>query len=182
MPPRSRKRQKDERVLQHERTTGQCCRHRRSHSVVADVDHRAERVCQFSSGRLVVPHVVKASGGQVQDGLLHDNGDKAIFVVPHHISSVAASLFVAHHPCHHHPCRPRPRFHHRCRRSLATLITVAIALAALFIAALIIDHALLLFVVTRCRARVHRQPSTLPLLVDCCLFTPAVAVAIAVRH
>ena len=109
---------------------------------------------------------LEARGGRVQDGLLHDDGDEAIFVVPHHISSVAASLFVAHHPRHHHPCRPHPHFHHHCRRSLATLVTVAIALAALFVAALIIGHALLLFVVTRCRARVHRPPSTLPSLVD----------------
>jgi hypothetical protein len=42
---------------------------------------------------------------------------------------------------------------------------------ALFVAALIIGHALSLFVVTR-------PPSTLPSLVDCCLFTPAVATAV----
>jgi hypothetical protein len=60
----------------------------------------------------------------------------------------------------------------------ATLVTFAIALAALFIAALIIGHALSLFVVTCCHAHVHRLPSALPSLVDCCLFTPAITTAI----
>jgi hypothetical protein len=32
-----------------------------------------------------------------------------------------------------------------------------------------------LFILTRCRAHVHRPPSTLPSLVDCCLFTPTIA-------
>ena len=70
-------------------------------------------------------------------------------------------------------CRPRCRDQRRC--SPATLITIAIALAALYVAALIIGHALLLFVLTRWRAHVHRPPLTLPSLVDCCLFTPAIA-------
>ena len=107
--------------------------------------------------------------------LLHDDGDEAIVVVPHHVSSVAVALFVAHHPRHHHPCHPHPLLHHRRYRSPATLVTVAITLAALFVPALIIGHALSLFVVTRSHACVHRWPSTLPLLVDCCLFTPTVA-------
>ncbi len=81
-------------------------------------------------------------------------------------------------PRHHHPCRPHPLLHHRCRRSPATLVTIALSLAALFVAALIIGHALLLYVTPRCRARVHRPPSTLPSLVDCCIFTPAVATAV----
>jgi len=34
------------------------------------------------SGQLVVAPVVKASRGQVQDELLHDDGDKAVAVVP----------------------------------------------------------------------------------------------------
>jgi hypothetical protein len=68
--------------------------------------------------------------------------------------------------------------HRRRRHSPATLVTIAITLAALFVTTLIIGHALSLFVVTRCRAHVHRPPSTLPLLVDCCFFTPAVAAAI----
>ena len=59
---------------------------------------RAEHVHQSLSGRLVVAHVVDASGGRVQDSLLHDDGDEAIVVVPRHVSSVAAALFVAHHP------------------------------------------------------------------------------------
>jgi hypothetical protein len=105
-------------------------------SVVADVV-RAERVRQSSSGRLVVAHVVEASKGRVQDGLLHDDGDKAIIVVPRHVSSVAAALFIAHHPRHHRPCRPNPLLCHRCCRSPATLVTVAIALTALFVTALI---------------------------------------------
>ena len=46
-------------------------------SVVADVV-RAERERQSSSGRLVVAHVVEASKGRVQDGLLHDDGDEAV--------------------------------------------------------------------------------------------------------
>ena len=127
------KRQEDERALQHERTTGQCCRHHHHRRSVVSGVVRAERVSQSSSGRLVVACVVEASGGQVQDGLLHDNRDKAI-VVPCHVSSVAAALFVAHHPRPHRPCRPRPLLHHRCRRLTATLVTVAIALAALFVA------------------------------------------------
>jgi hypothetical protein len=113
---------------------------------------------------------VEASGSRV-DGLLHDDGDEAIVNIPRHTSSVAASLFVAHHPRHHHPCRPRPLLYHCCRRSPATLVTVALSLATLFVSALIIGHALWLFVTTRCSARVHRPPSTLPLLVDCCIFT-----------
>ena len=123
---------------------------------------------------------VEASGSRV-DGLLHDNGDEAIVVIPRHTSSVAASLFVAHHPRHHRPCRPRPLLHHCCRRSPATLVTIFLSLAALIVSAFIIGHALLLFVTTRCRARVHRPPSTLPLLVDCCIFTPAVAAAVITR-
>jgi len=114
---------------------------------------------------------VEASGSRV-DGLLHDDGDEAIVVIPRHTSSVAASLFVAHHPRHHHPCRPRPLLHHCCRRSPATLVTVFPSLAALIVSAFIISHVLLLFVTTRCHARVHRPPSTLSLLVDCCIFTP----------
>jgi hypothetical protein len=55
------------------------------------------------------------------------------------------------------------------------LVTVAINLATLFIAALIIGHMISLFVVTRRRARDHHLPLTVPTLVDCCLFTPAVA-------
>ena len=45
--------------------------------VVADVVH-AERVRQSSSGRLVVAHLVEASKGRVQDGLLHNDGDEAV--------------------------------------------------------------------------------------------------------
>jgi hypothetical protein len=119
---------------------------------------------------------VEASGSRV-DGLLHDDGDEAIVVIPRHTSSVAASLFVAHHPHHYHPCRPCPLLHHCCHRSPTTLVTVALSLSALFVSALIIGHALLLFITTRCCARVHRPPSTLPLLVDCCIFTPAIATA-----
>ena len=124
-------RQEDERASQHERTTGQCCCHHHRRSVVSGIV-RAERVSQSSYGRLVVACVVEASGGQVQYGLLHDNRDEAI-VVPCHVSSVAAALFVAHHPCPHRPCRPRPLLHHRRRRLPATLVTVAITLAALFV-------------------------------------------------
>ena len=120
---------------------------------------------------------VEASGSRV-DGLLHDDGDEAIVVIPRHTSSVAASLFITHHPHHHHPCLPCPLLHHCCRRSPATLVTIFLSLAALFVSAFIIGHALLLFVTTRCRARVHRPPSILPLLVDCCIFTPAVAAAV----
>ena len=115
-------------------TTGRCRRHRHRRSVVADVV-RVERVRQSSSGRLVVAHVVDASGGRVQDGLLHDDGDEAIVVDPRHVSSLAAALFVAHHPRHHHPCRPHPLLHRRCRRSSATLVTIAITLSALFVTA-----------------------------------------------
>ncbi len=68
---------------------------------------------------------------------------------------------------------PRCRDQRRC--SPVTLITIAIALAPLYVAALIIGHALSLFVLARWRAHVHRPPSTLPSLVDCCLFTPAIA-------
>jgi len=120
---------------------------------------------------------VEASGSRV-DGLLHDDGDEAIAVIPRHTSSVAASLFADHHPHHHHPCRPHPLLHHCCRRSPATLVTVFLSLAALIVSAFIIRNALLLYVTTRCRARVHCPPSTLLLLVDCCIFTPAVAAAI----
>jgi len=155
--------------LQYERTTGRCRRHRRRRSVVADVV-RAERVRQSSSGRLVVAHVVDASGGRVQDGLLLDNGDEAIVVVPRHVSS--------DHPRHHRPCRPRPLLHRRRRRSSATLVTIATTLTALFVTALIIGHTLSLLFVTRRHARVHRPPSKLPSLVDCCFFTPAVASAV----
>jgi len=107
-------------------TTGRCCCHPRRRSVVADIV-RAERVRQSSSGRLVIARVVMASGGRVQDGLLNDNGDEAIVVVPRHVSSVTVTLFVTHHPRHHRPCRPRPLPHHRRRRSPANLVTVAIA-------------------------------------------------------
>jgi len=41
-------------------------------------------------------------------------------------------------PRHHRPCRPHPLLHRRCRRSSATLVTIAIALTALFVTALII--------------------------------------------
>ena len=95
---------------------------------------------------------VEAGGSQV-DGLLHDDGDEAIVVIPCHTSSVAASLFVAHHPRHHHPCCPRPLLHHCCRHSPITLVTVFLSLAALFISAFIIGHTLKLFVTTHCRAR-----------------------------
>jgi len=37
---------------------------------------------QLSSGRLVAARVVKASGGRVQDRLLHDNRDKVVVIVP----------------------------------------------------------------------------------------------------
>ena len=69
----------------------------RRRSVVTNVV-RAERVCQLSSGQLVVAHVVV---------------------------SIATSLFVSYHPRHHHPCRPHPLLCHRCHRSPATLVTVA---------------------------------------------------------
>jgi hypothetical protein len=72
---------------------------------------------------------VEASGSRV-DGLLHDDGDEAIVVIPRHTSSVAASLFVVHHPRHHHPCRPRPLLHHCCRRSPTTLVTIFLSLTA----------------------------------------------------
>ncbi len=36
---------------------------------------RAERICQSSSASLVVARVVKVSGGQVEKGLLQDDGD-----------------------------------------------------------------------------------------------------------
>jgi len=163
---------------QHERTTRRCRRHRCRCSVVADVIC-AERVCQLSSGRLIIAHVViEASGGRVQEGLLHDDEDEAMVLVPHHVSSVAASLFVGHHSHHHRPCHPHPLLHHCCRGLPATLVIVAIALATLFDAALIIGHRLLLFVVIRCRACVHRPPSPIPLPVECCLFTPAVTAAV----
>ena len=62
--------------------TGQCRRHRCCpRAVVADVVH-VERVRQSSSGQLVIACVVTASGGREQDGLLHDDGDEAIVVVP----------------------------------------------------------------------------------------------------
>ena len=61
---------------------------------------------------------IKSSGSRV-DGLLHSNGDEAITVIPCHNSSVAASLFVAHHPRHHHPCHPHPLLHHCYHPSLA---------------------------------------------------------------
>jgi len=115
--------------------------------------------------------VAEASRGRVQGRLLNDDGDKVVVIVPRHISSVTVALFVTHHPRHHRPCRPRPLLHHHHRCLPATLVTIAIALATLFVAALIIGHALSLFAVTRCRARVHRPPSTVPMLVDCCLFT-----------
>jgi hypothetical protein len=41
-------------------------------------------------------------------------------------------------PRHHRPCRPHPLLHRRCRRSSATLVTIAIFLTALFVTALII--------------------------------------------
>ena len=41
-----------------------------------------ERVHQLLLGRLVIARVIKASRGQIQDGLLHDNGEEAIVVVP----------------------------------------------------------------------------------------------------
>ena len=41
-------------------------------------------------------------------------------------------------PRHHRPCRPHPLLHRRCRCSSATLVTIAIALTALFVTALII--------------------------------------------
>jgi hypothetical protein len=63
-------------------------------------------------------------------------------------------------------------------KSPATFVIVAIASAALFVTALITGYGIPLFLVTRHRACVHRPPSTLPLLVDCCLFTPAVAAAV----
>jgi len=77
------------------------------------------------------------------------------------LAAVVLALFVARHsrrrrrrpyPC---PCRTHPLLHPLCRCSTATLITVAIANSslALFVAALIIRR-------------------TLPLLVDCCFFTP----------
>ena len=132
----SGKRQEDERALQHERATGQCCRHHHRRFVVSGVV-RAEHVRQTLSSRLVVACVVEASRGQVQDGLLHDNRDKAI-VVPCHFSSAAAALFVAHHPCPPHPCCPCPLLHHRCRRLAATLVIVAIAFAALFVTSLLL--------------------------------------------
>jgi hypothetical protein len=125
-------RKEDERASQHERTTGQCCCHHHRRLVVSGIV-RAERVRQSLSGQLVVACVVEASGGQVQDGLLHDNRDEAI-VVPCNVSSVTTALFVTHHPRPHCPCRPCPLLHHRCRRLTATLITVAIALVALFVA------------------------------------------------
>jgi hypothetical protein len=58
-------------------------------------------------------------------------------------------------------------------KSPATFVIVAIASAVLFVTALITGYGIPLFLVTRHRAFVHRPPSTLPLLVDCCLFTPA---------
>ena len=71
-------------------------------------------------------------GGEVQDGLLHNNRDEAVVVVPHHVSflhprrplclpppssplplsplpsSSPSSPSLTRHPCHrcHHPCRP----------------------------------------------------------------------------
>jgi hypothetical protein len=99
-------------------------------------------------------------------------------VVPRQVSSVTVALFIAHHPRHHRLCRPCPLLHHRRRLSPATLVTVAIAFAILFVTVLIIGYALLLFFVTCRCARVHHPPSTVPTLVDCCLFTPAVAAAI----
>ncbi len=142
-------------MSQHEKKIGQCRHHPRRRSVVADVV-RVERVQHSWSDLLVVACIVEASGGQVQDGLLHDDWDEAVVVVPRHVSSVAIALFVAHHPCHHHPpCRPCHLLHHRRRRSPTTLVTVAIALAPLFVTALIISHALSLFVVTCRRDHVH---------------------------
>ncbi len=59
-----------------------------------------------------------------------------------------SSLFLTmYHPRHHRPCRPHPLLHHRRCCLPATLVTVAIALAVLFVAVLIIGHLLLLFVV-----------------------------------
>jgi hypothetical protein len=86
-------------------------------------------------------------------------------------------------PRHHRPCRPHPLLHRRCRRSSATLVTIAIAPTTLFVTALIIGHALSLLFVTRRRVRVHRLPSKIPSskippLVDCWFFTPAVASAV----
>ncbi len=151
-------------------------------SLLSSFGRRQHRLCGACMSVIVRsthrrPRVEATSGSRV-DGLLHDDGDKAIVVIPCHISSVAASLCVAHHPRHHHPCRPCPLLHHCCRCLPATLVTVALSLAALFVSALIIGHALLLFVTTCCRARVHRPPSTLPLLVDCCIFTPATIAAV----
>ena len=99
-------------------------------------------------------------------------------VVPRQVSSVTVALFIAHRPRNHRPCSPCPLLHHRRRLSPATLVTVAIAFAILFVTVLIIGHALLLFFVTCRCARVHHPPSTVPTLVDCCRFTPAVAAAI----
>ena len=84
---------------------------------------------------------VEASGSRV-DGLLHNDGDKATAVIPRHTSSVATSLFIDHHPHHHHPCRPHPLFHHCCRRSPATLVTISLSLTALIVSAFIIGNVL----------------------------------------
>ncbi len=66
-------------MFQQDRTTERCCRRCR-HSVVDNVVC-AEHVHHSLSCQLVVAHVVEASGGRVQDGLLHDDGDKAVVVV-----------------------------------------------------------------------------------------------------
>ncbi len=103
---------------------------------------RAERVCQSSSNQLAVARIVEASGGRVQDGLLHNDGDEAGVIVPHHVSSVAITVFVsplplppsptsspsspslARHPrqhCHCPCCPLRHCPHHRPRTFIVRL-------------------------------------------------------------